>query len=69
MLDLYIKEGCPHCLKQIDDLGREGLSYRLHNVSEDRTALEEAKGRYGASMVPLLVKDGEVKSMGYRGQG
>ncbi|HHW74815.1 MAG TPA: glutaredoxin family protein [Firmicutes bacterium] len=68
MLDLYIKEGCPHCRKQIEALEREGLSYRLHNVRED-AALREAKVRYGADKVPVLVEKGTVKAIGFQGKG
>lgn len=69
MLDIYIKDGCPHCRKQIDQLDREGLPYRLHNVSHDRDALKKAKEVYNADKVPVMVKDGAVQSIGYRGRG
>ncbi len=68
MIELYVKDGCPYCRKQIAQLEREGRSYRLHNVS-DRTALEEAREKYGAEMVPVMVEDGKVKAIGYQGQG
>lgn len=69
MLDLYVKDGCPHCRNQIEQLEQEGLSYRLHNVSSDHAALKEAKEKYGAGIVPVLVKNGKVKSIGYKGLG
>ena len=69
MLDLYVKDGCPHCRKQIEALEQEGLSYRLHNVSREPAALKEAREGYRARIVPLLVEKGEVKSMGYQGKG
>lgn len=68
MIELYIKDGCPYCRKQIEQLEREGLAYRLHNV-RNRVALEEAKEKYGADMVPVMVENGKVKAIGYRGQG
>ena len=69
MLELYVKDGCPYCWKQIEELEEEGLSYRLHNVSQDRSALREAKEKYKARIVPVLVENGKVKSFGYRGMG
>lgn len=69
MLDLYVKDGCPYCRKQIEQLDQEGLAYRLHNVSQDRAALKEAREKYGADIVPVLVENGEVKSLGYQGMG
>jgi glutaredoxin 3 len=69
MLDLYIKDGCPYCRKQIEELDREGVAYRLHNVSRDRAALKKAKEDFAARMVPVVVEDGRVKTIGYRGQG
>ena len=69
MLKLYVKDGCPYCQKQIEQLEREGLTYQLHNVSQDRFALQEAKEKYGVSTVPALIENGEVKSVGYQGLG
>ncbi|NMA92909.1 MAG: glutaredoxin family protein [Firmicutes bacterium] len=69
MRELYIKEGCPYCREQMKELERENLTYRLYNVGRDRSALEAARGKYGANMVPVLVEGGEVKSIGYRGKG
>lgn len=69
MLELYVKDGCPYCRKQIEQLEQEGLSYRLYNVSRDRSALKEAREKYGADIVPVLVENGKVKSIGYQGMG
>ena len=69
MLELYIKDGCPHCQKQIEQLELEGLAYQLHNISNDRAALQAAKKKHGANMVPVLVENGKVKSIGYKGMG
>ncbi|NMB41525.1 MAG: glutaredoxin family protein [Firmicutes bacterium] len=69
MIELYVKDGCAYCQKQIKQLEQEGLSYRLFNVSHDSSALETAKVKYGAGIVPVLVEDGKVKSIGYQGKG
>ena len=69
MLELYVKDGCPHCRKQIEQLEQEGRLYKLYNVGRDRTALKKIKEKYGAGMVPVLVVKGKVESIGYRGEG
>jgi glutaredoxin 3 len=69
MLDLYIKDGCPYCAKQMQEFDREGVAYRVYNVSRDAAALKKVKEVYGADKVPVVVEDGKVKAVGYRGQG
>jgi glutaredoxin len=69
VLELFVKDGCPYCRKQMEQLDKEGVSYRLRNVSRDQAALKELREKYGASIVPVLVEDGKVKSMGYQGMG
>ncbi len=69
MLELYIKDGCAYCQKQREELEQGGLAYQLYNVSQDPSALKEAKEKYGAGMVPVLVENGKVKAIGYEGKG
>ena len=69
MLEIYVKDGCPYCRSQMDELDRKGIAYRVHNVDRDSAALKKAKDDYGAGKVPLVVEDGKVKSVGYRGMG
>ena len=69
MIELYVKDGCPHCQKQIEQLEQEGLPYRLYNIGRDPSALKEAKEKHGADIVPVLVENGKVKSIGYQGKG
>lgn len=68
MLEIYVKDGCPYCRKQMDDLDREGTAYLVQNVS-DPAVLKRAKMEYGADKVPVLVEDGKVRSIGYHGSG
>ncbi len=68
MLDIYVKEGCPHCRDQMAEFDRTGVSYQVLNVSSDPAALKKAK-EFGASKVPVVVEDGQVKSIGYQGKG
>jgi glutaredoxin len=69
MLELYVKKGCPHCRKQIEQLDQGGLVYKLYDVGRDSSALKEAKEKYGANIVPVLVENGEAKSIGFQGKG
>ncbi len=69
MLEVYIKDGCPYCEKQVNRLKEEGISYRLYNISRDRDALKKARDEYRADKVPVVVEDGVLKSIGYQGMG
>ena len=69
MLELYVKDGCPHCQKQIAQLEQQGLAFQLYNVSHDLSMLAKAKEKYGAAIVPVLVENGKVKTIGYQGMG
>ncbi|MBS3943351.1 MAG: glutaredoxin family protein, partial [Dethiobacter sp.] len=61
MIELYVKDGCPYCRKQMDQLDREGTPYRVINISSDPAALKKAKAEFGADKVPVLVDAGSVK--------
>ena len=69
MIEVYVKDGCPYCRKQLDELERDGVSYRVQNVSSDPAALKKAKNEFGADKVPVVVEDGIVQSIGYEGAG
>ena len=69
MLEVYVKDGCPYCRKQLEELDRDGVPYRGENVSSDPGALKKAKSEYGADKVPVMVEGGVVKSIGYEGKG
>lgn len=69
MLEVYIKNGCPYCEKQLQVLNREGKEYRLYNVSSDQSALKKARNELKADRVPILVESGSVRSIGFGGGG
>ena len=64
---LYVKDGCPYCEKMKNELDQKGIGYEEKNVSSDRQALQEAKQKYGADKVPVLVAGDEV-TIGYKGR-
>ncbi len=65
---LYVKDGCPYCAKLIDELKEKGVDYEEKNVSQSKEALQEAKEKYNAKKVPVLVEGSKV-TVGYKGQG
>jgi len=69
MLEVYIKDGCPYCEKQLEVLNRKGTEYTLYNVSTDSKALKKARDEYKAGKVPVVVEDGVVKNIGFGGGG
>ncbi len=69
MLEVYIKDGCPYCEKQIEVFKKKGTEFKLHNVSTDPEALKKAKEEFNADKVPLVVEDGAVKNIGFGGGG
>lgn len=42
MLELYVKDGCPYCEKQVKVLKEKGEEFNLFNVSSDPEALKKA---------------------------
>ncbi len=69
MLEVYVKDGCPYCEKQIEVLKKKGIDYKLYNVSADREALKRARQEYKADKVPVVVEEGVVQSIGFGGGG
>ncbi len=69
MLEIYVKDGCPYCEKQLSVLDRKGLEYKAYVVNQDPEALKRAREEYNANMVPVLVENGEVKNIGFGGGG
>lgn len=69
MLEVYIKDGCPYCEKQVEIFNRKGLEYKLYNLSTDDEALRKARDTYNADRVPVVVEDGVVKNIGFGGGG
>lgn len=69
MLEVYIKDGCPYCEKQLEVFKRKGIECKLYNVSVDAEALKKAREEYKADKVPVMVEDGVVKNIGFGGGG
>lgn len=54
MLTLYVKTGCPHCLKVLDTGEEFGIEFEEKNIANDAVAAELI-ARGGKRQVPYLV--------------
>jgi len=57
---LYVKTGCPWCTEVIDFLSEHGIGYRLQNVSQDPTALDEMERVSHQTKAPVLDWHGRI---------
>ena len=69
MLEVYVKDGCPYCEKQLEVLKKKGVVFKIFNVSSDQEALKRARREYKADKVPVVVENGVVQSIGFGGGG
>ncbi|NLY38576.1 MAG: glutaredoxin family protein [Firmicutes bacterium] len=69
MIEVYVKDGCPYCRQQLEQLDRAGVDYTLYNVSKDLEAYQKVKEHYRATQVPVVVEEGMVKMVGFNGNG
>lgn len=69
MLEVYVKDGCPYCEKQLEVFKKQGVQYKLYNVSVDPEALKRAREEFKADKVPVVIEDGKVKNIGFGGGG
>jgi hypothetical protein len=52
-----------------DELDWQGKSFVEYDVARDAAAKERLLALTGGSMVPVLVEDGVVASVGWKGRG
>ena len=65
---VYVKDGCPYCAKLLSELDSKKVAYRTKNVSGDSGALQEAKNKFKADKVPVMV-EGDKVTIGHAGKG
>ena len=53
-LVLYVKTGCPFCIKVLEFAEKNGIEFELHNIA-DAAVAEELIKRGGKRQVPYLV--------------
>lgn len=56
MLTLYVKTGCPYCMKVLDTVEDLGITVEEKNIADDAVAAELV-ARGGKRQVPYLVDD------------
>lgn len=66
---IYTKTGCPYCQKALADYRAKGISFKEINTSDDAAAKLLVREKYGATKVPVIVRDGKLISTGYNGSG
>jgi glutaredoxin 3 len=57
---LYVKEGCPWCKEAVSFLDEHGVSYKLREVTGDRTAWDEMQKKSGQTKAPTLDWRGKI---------
>jgi len=57
---LYTKTACPYCTEVIAFLDRNGVGYRLKDVSLDAAARAEMEERSGQTKAPTLDWRGQI---------
>ena len=62
--ELYIKEGCPICIKAVELLREKDKQFVVHVMDSDIEALNEAKEKFKHNTVPIvLVRENNTKSL------
>ncbi|GAC1548761.1 MAG: hypothetical protein NVS2B17_33560 [Candidatus Velthaea sp.] len=67
--ELYATRSCPFCAELRDELEWNGRYYVEYDVELDEAARLRLQMLTGGSLVPVLVEDGAVASIGYKGRG
>ena len=61
-IKLFTKQGCPYCAAMRESLNGEGVDYTEIDVHTSSEAMNEAlEYSGGRRMVPIVVRDGDVK--------
>ena len=66
---IYTKTGCPFCSKAMDEYRSKGIPFKEVNTSLDSGAKDIVKEKYGATKVPVIVEDGKLVAVGFKGGG
>jgi glutaredoxin 3 len=66
MIVLYMKAGCPDCIKAKALLESEGVDYQLKDVDLDFEAMQQLSNM-GLRSLPQVFKNGSLVANGYQG--
>lgn len=67
-VELYGAAGCPYTSELREHLTWNGIDFVEYDVEADPLARERLRSLTGASSVPVLVENGRVKEVGWRGR-
>lgn len=68
-VELYGTKGCPYTAELREDLEFRGVDFVEYDVEDDGDALRRMSALCGgAGAVPVLVEEGQVAQIGYRGR-
>lgn len=69
MLELYGSKHCPYTTELKEELEWQGEIFVYHDVEDDWEALERMlELTRNQRTVPVLVEDGRIKELGYKGR-
>lgn len=66
---IYTKTGCPHCKAAMEHYTKEGIPFTEVNVTTDSDGYKTVTEKFNANKVPVIVKDGQLKEIGFQGGG
>jgi len=69
MLELFGTPGCPYTREMREWLEWQGREFVEHNIETDRAASTRLRQLTDRKLVPVLVEDGRVIEVGWRGSG
>jgi mycoredoxin len=69
VLELFGTPGCPYTREMREWLEWRGRDFIEHNVETDRAASARLRELTSQRIVPVLVEDGKVIEVGWRGSG
>jgi len=68
-LELYGSSACPYTAEMREHLEWQGLAFVEYDVEADPDARARLLALTGRRTVPVLVENGRVKEVGWRGRG
>jgi glutaredoxin len=67
---MYVKPNCPYCAQARAALDEDGRAYEERDATADRSYRDELmRFSRGSGMVPTIVEDDRVVSVGWNGHG
>ena len=67
---MYVKPGCPYCQDARDALTPQGAQWEERDATKDAAFKAELmEHSNGTGVVPTILEDGRVVSVGWKGRG